>query len=438
MVNLIQQGSDSRIFKKAVQALRCSLFAGFVLAASMLHAVPREWTSTDGKFKVVAELQSFDGRIAKLKKADGTIIEVPHEKFSPADAEFLETRSVEPRATLTGHKDRLCCLALSLDGLLLASGGGNSDAKKTGGSSELILWNPASKTRIAALPSQGECVRALAFSPDSKLLVAGYDRREPRVLGRTVMWSMPGRKLLRTIEFAALSVAFSPDGKLLALGGWEMKQLPGLTVSGSTGAIKIWNVSEGREIASLQEPVPMGARAIMPSQVEALAFSSDGKTLAAGSADGKIRLWDVPGAALQTSIPVGGAGTHIKALTLSPDGGKLAFASQGQRFGQPLDQITLWDVRTSAAVGTIDARRLVNTLSYSHDGRILAVGVGFGTDVGLLFFDPVGGGLMATLRGHKAAVNSMAFSRDDKTFVSASSDNTVKLWDVPPWVQGKP
>src|SRR5262245_30399551 len=179
-------------------------------------AKAREWTSSDGKFKVQAELQSFDGIIAKLKKSDGTVIEVPWEHVSQADANFLEARTVEPRATLTGHKYGLSCMAIAANGRILASGGGGSESMYTS-TNELILWNPTNGARLGMLSSQGGFLHALAFSADSKLLVAGY--ASPK--GHTVVWSTASRKPERTIEFAALGAAFSRDGKRLELGGTE-------------------------------------------------------------------------------------------------------------------------------------------------------------------------------------------------------------------------
>jgi WD40 repeat protein len=92
------------------------------------------------------------------------------------------------------------------------------------------------------------------------------------------LWDVATGKQRATLQWhtTEFCVAFSPDGKTLAAGGAALS-LPHI-------GIKLWDVATGKEMASLQ--VPEGV-------VRSVAYSPDGRTLAAGSSDGTIQLWDV-------------------------------------------------------------------------------------------------------------------------------------------------
>src|SRR5262249_45348326 len=118
----------------------------------------------------------------------------------------------------------------------------------------------------------------LAFSPDGKAVALGGSRRVGgREVGLLALWeTATGKERLALAAPAdrALAVAFSPDGRLLATGGL-VRQVP------------LWDVATGRRLRSLA-----GHR----GPVEALAFASDGLSLASGSSDTTVLVWSVPGA----------------------------------------------------------------------------------------------------------------------------------------------
>jgi parallel beta-helix repeat protein len=145
------------------------------------------------------------------------------------------------------------------------------------------------------------------------------------------------------------SVAFSPDGKILASGSFDW-------------TIKLWDVATGRELRTLQGHT---------SPVYSVAFSPDGKILASASGDNTIKLWDVATGTLLRTFK--GHTYWVYSVAFSPDGKVLASGS--------LDKtIKLWDVTKGTLLRTLTGHtRDVHSVAFSPDGKILASGSGDGT-----------------------------------------------------------
>jgi len=197
----------------------------------------------------------------------------------------------------------------------------------------------------------------LASGGEDKSIIL-WDVAAHRPMGAPLLGHLAGVK----------SVAFSPDGKMLASGGCARPIDKGAC---SQGEIRLWDVATRQPIGA-----PLTGHANLINRV---AFSPDGKTLASGSADNTIILWSVA-----TRQPIGSPLTGHKAavwsLAFSPDGKTLASASQDST-------VILWDV---AALQPITP----------------------------------------PLKGHTDMVVSVAFSPDGRTVASGSKDKTIILWDV--------
>ena len=140
------------------------------------------------------------------------------------------------------------------------------------------------------------------------------------------------------------SVAFSPDGKILASGGWG-------------GTIKLWDVESGALLKTLKSH---------SKPVSSVSFSPDGKILASGSGDKTIKLWDVKSGTLLKTLE--GHFDSVSSVSFSPDGRILASGSGD-------DTIKLWDVESGALLKTLRGHsESVSSVSFSPDGRILASG----------------------------------------------------------------
>lgn len=149
-----------------------------------------------------------------------------------------------------------------------------------------------------------------------------------------------------------------------------------------------------------------------------VALSPDAKTLASGSEDTTLKLWDIAGRAEKITRR---QSLSINAVAFSDEGKTLASASNDKT-------VAIWDVQTGNTNHTLKGHTdEVYTVAFSTDGQLLASG---SKDRTIRLWDVQTGALKRTLEGHSDIVSSVAFSADGKTLVSGSFDKTVKLWDV--------
>ncbi len=207
-----------------------------------------------------------------------------------------------------------------------------------------------------------------------------------------------------TCEEHITPLAFSPDGRLLAAGS--------RTSAFSPSVLSVWDVASRREIAAWEPH---------SNTVMSLAFSPDGTVLVSGSWDRTIRVWDV--ASKEAIAVLEGQGGLIDAVSFSPDGAILA--SDDVRGN---GAVSLWDTAVWQRIATLEAprHRTVYHVMFSPDGRVLAVSTSFGR---LNLFDVVSGERIETL-ANPGAVNYSAFSPDGRVLAVPSSLNRIELWDT--------
>ncbi len=263
---------------------------------------------------------------------------------------------------------------------------------------------------IAALAATTGSIHTVAFSPDGKILATGSQD------GRVRLWDVATRRQVGpslTVGTVAVNkVAFSPDGKILA-------------AASITGTVRLWDVANGRLVSSIY-----GGRGVA---LDLVAFSPDGKILAAGGwigtpSVGLVRLWDLTTGHEIANFRSSSAG-EILSVAFSPDSKVLATGSLGT-IADPYGTVRLWDIASRQEIGGPFAGDIAvaNSVAFSPDGKIL---VGGGQDGTVRLWDvatrqQIGSPMSANAIG----VTSVAFSPDGRTLGAGSQDGTVRLWDV--------
>ena len=208
--------------------------------------------------------------------------------------------------------------------------------------------------------------------------------------------------LLTGHESLVLCVAFSPDGQTLASGSWDR-------------TIRLWNPYTGQHKATLMDDGMW--------DVTSIAFSPDGSTLASGGGrwSNKILLWDIGIGSLKAKF-IGHTG-NVTSVVFSPDGKMLASGG-----GWKDNTVRLWDLKAGYQIANFTGDKYwINSVVFSPDGLTLAIA---SIDDTIQLWDMQTGEHKVTLIGHTGSVNSVAFSQDGQILASGSGDNTVRLWDA--------
>ena len=250
----------------------------------------------------------------------------------------------------------------------------------------------AASPETATFTSSDGGVYSVAFSPDGKVLATGDFG------GTARLWNLATGRQIASLPAgpgAVGSMAFSPDGKMLATGEYKTARL--------------WNVATGRQIASL----PAGSDA-----VNSVAFSPDGKTLATGDDDGTVRLWNV---ATRRQFASFRASSHyLGSVAFSPDGKVLATGDFG-------GTARLWNVATRRQFASFRASsHYLDSVAFSPDGKTLATGDNGGT---ARLWKLATGRQIASLRVSSKGVNSVAFSPGGNILAIGNEDSTVWLFN---------
>jgi RNA polymerase sigma factor (sigma-70 family) len=235
---------------------------------------------------------------------------------------------------------------------------------------------------------------SVAFSPDGKLLAAAG--QEPMVR----VWETAGGKEIAHLEGHAgyvTAVRFFPDGKTLASAGHD-------------GTIRVWDLAAQRQLQSL---VTTGAR------VQSLAITADGKSVLAGYLNKTVRRWNLAtGKTTWESVSVQTGSVDLLAIT--GDGQHLAWGGTTQ--GLHID-----DLATGKQVHSIQPKGAVQGIACSSEGKFVAWA---GQPAGIRVVDVATGKVVREIAKTLGNIRALAFSPDDKFLAASGHDLKVRIWEV--------
>lgn len=340
-----------------------------------------------------------DGAIARLGKGGINLM-----RFSPDGARLVvgtdvgvwvyDVQSGNETALFNDKSGQINALAFSPDGKTLASGGFANPI--------IQLWDLETGTKLTNItyPENNDSTDCLAFTNNGRTLIR-LDKS-----GRITHWD------IETTQ--QLSKRHGVDGRQSVV----FSNLFNAFVTGhEDGKIRFWDATTGREQKSLIGHSGFLKRA--DRDVWTLAFSKDGKTLASGSMDKTVRLWDV-----EKRKSLGkflGHESWITAVAFSSDGSMIAS-------GDADKVIKLWDAKTKLERSTLLGHTNgVCALAFSPDGATLASGSYDGT---IRFWQQDTGKKSIFTTGHTKWIKSLAFTKNDNTLKTSNFTGTVDLWNL--------
>ncbi|MHA2071302.1 MAG: WD40 repeat domain-containing protein [Candidatus Thorarchaeota archaeon] len=200
-------------------------------------------------------------------------------------------------------------------------------------------------------------------------------------------------------EFLCTSIAFHPQGDVVATGGVDR-------------VIKLWDIRSGELLAKLEGHT---------YPVLTLAFSPDGGRLVSGSGDTSLRIWDIANRTVINHLK--GHSLYVVTCDWSPDGKRIIS-------GEVDGTIAVWDAENGKLLKRLkDHRTAVQVVKFTPDGLGMASG---SSDHSIIIWKTEGDSFKPerTLMGHEGEVRALSYSWDGKFMASGSSDKQLFVWST--------
>jgi len=281
-----------------------------------------------------------------------------------------------------GHNDLVAGVDFSPDGKYIVTGSHDNTAR---------LWDVSTGKTVQVFTGQNDIVDNIIFSPDGRFIITTGP-------GEARVWNISTGQTVQVISGADyFRVRYSPDGKYFAIG------------SLSDALIRLYDAQTFEEFRVFENPDTAGC----------IAFSPDGKTIAAAVDHTAIRIWDIETGQMVREFSVNN-NEDFNDLRFSPDGQYLITAAD---VGQTA---TIFEVATGKSYRTFKSATAIQAALFTHDGRSVLITNRDKVEIWSLSTSP--GGMIFSVNDQP--IRKASFSPEGTQVATASNDHTARIWDV--------